>query len=457
MKTKLITRLGALSAIALSSVGTVAAQSSLIEKKLEVLQRLSGLSASAERFEGAVYAMANGSDRNLIAAYGRRGDGTLELIGNFATGGRGAAFDGGEGLDPLISAYALELTPDNRFLLAVNAGSSTVTVFSINSDFSLTRQSEAFTFGVGPNSLAYDNGQFFVTNIDADGEFAGEPDQEGSILGFFVTSRGNVVPDFRNYRLLENRPSAVRISPDGRNLVVTSINSGSAALASGSEDEIVMYSLGRGGLSSSPVASATSTLRGNAEGRNLPSAIGFDIVRDGSSQYVVVTEAREFQSNGAPPAFPALQTGSVSTWEISRGSDLIPVALDVIPEGRTIEDGERTACWIAFSEDQDYFWVSNALDASLSTYSFDEGDISVLEEIAIQGVGAESPDPAVAFGETQGWIDLDTDRNGEYVYQLYGLAGTIGVFRVGEGGSLSLVEEVTGTLPEQNTQGIVAF
>ena len=101
--------------------------------------------------------------------------------------------------------------------------------------------------------------------------------------------------------------------------------------------------------------------------------------------------------------------------------------------------------------------MSNALDASLSTYSFDEGDISVLEEIAIQGVGAESPDPAVAFGETQGWIDLDTDRNGEYVYQLYGLAGTIGVFRVGEGGSLSLVEEVTGTLPEQNTQGIVAF
>ena len=68
-----------------------------------------------------------------------------------------------------------------------------------------------------------------------------------------------------------------------------------------------------------------------------------------------------------------------------------------------------------------YFRVSNALDASISTYSFDGGDIEVLEEIAIQGVGAESPEPSVAFGETQGWIDLDTDQYGEYVYQLYGL------------------------------------
>jgi len=171
----------------------------------------------------------------------------------------------------------------------------------------------------------------------------------------------------------------------------------------------------------------------------------------------VVTEAREFQPNGAPPAFPALQTGSVSTWEIQGGNQLVPVALDVIPDNRSVTDGERTACWLTFSANREYFWVSNALDASISTYSFDAGNVSVVEEIAIQGIGAESPEPQVAFGETQGWIDLDTDENGDYVYQLYGLEGTIGVFAVGDGGSLSLVEEVTGKLPEQNTQGIVAF
>ena len=179
--------------------------------------------------------------------------------------------------------------------------------------------------------------------------------------------------------------------------------------------------------------------------------------REGGRQFAVVTEAREFRPDGAPPAFPALQTGSVSTWEIVRGRSLEPVQLDVIPDNRSITDGERTACWLAFSDDQEYFWVSNALDASLSTYSFDAGEIAVSEEIAAQGIGAESPDPAVAFGETQGWIDLDTSADGKYLYQLYGLSGTIGVFEVGANGSLELVEEVEGTLPETNTQGIVAL
>ena len=457
MKLNLKNTLFRFSSLTLVLTAAASAQVDLIQLKLDAIERLSGFSGSGQRFAGAVYAMANGEDSNLVVAYGRNSDGTLELLGSYATGGRGAAFDGGEGLDPLISAYALELTPDNRHLLAVNAGSSTVTVFNVNRDFTLTRSSETFTFGVGPNSIAADRGRFFVSNIDADGDFAGEPDQEGSVLGFLVTRRGNVIPDFRTFRTLDNRPSAVRISPDGRNLLVTSINSGSAALESGSEDELVMYGLKYGRLTSDPVAAVTSTLRGNSEGRNLPSAIGFEVVRENGRQFAVVTEAREFQPDGSPPAFPALQTGSVSTWEIVGGRNLEPVNLDVIPDGQTITDGERTACWLTFSEDQDYFWVSNAIDASISTYSFDAGQIAVSEEIAIQGIGVQSPDPAIAFGETQGWIDLDTDRNGEYVYQLYGLAGTIGVFRVGEGGSLSLVEEVSGALPEQNTQGIVAF
>ena len=444
-------------ALAASLICSASAQVSFFQLQLDVINRFAGFSEGQSEFEGGVYAMANGEDRNSVVAYGRNADGTLELIGSFATGGRGAAFDGGEGLDPLISAYALEITPDKKHLLAVNAGSSTITAFKINADFSLTRTSEAFTFGVGPNSLAVGQRDIFVSNIDADGVFAGEPDQEGSLLGFRITRGGRLVANFSNYRLLGNRPSAVRTSPDGRNLLVTSINAGSSALASGSNDELVMFGLRRGVLSSSAVATATSTEVNNPEGRNLPSAIGFEVVREGGRQFAVVTEAREFRPDGAPPAFPALQTGSVSTWEIVRGRSLEPVQLDVIPDNRSITDGERTACWLAFSDDQEYFWVSNALDASLSTYSFDAGEIAVSEEIAAQGIGAESPDPAVAFGETQGWIDLDTSADGKYLYQLYGLSGTIGVFEVGANGSLELVEEVEGTLPETNTQGIVAL
>ncbi|MEM9383683.1 MAG: hypothetical protein AAGA68_01370 [Pseudomonadota bacterium] len=408
--------------------------------------------ANAQDFVGAVYAMTNDFDTNSVVAYGRAEDGAITAIGEFATGGQGAAFDGGEGLDPLISAYALLLTDDNEFLLAANAGSQTLTVFKVEEDFSLTVTDEVPVFGVGINSIAYSDGLVYVSIIDADGVFDGEPDQEGGLLGFALTRRGNLVRVPGSARLLENRPSAVRFSPDGEFLVVSSINAGSNALASGSIDEIVSYRVQRNGrLIPIPTGRATSTLPNNREGRNLPSAIGFDIVSDDGGQYVVVTEAREFDAQGNPPAFPNLQSGSVSTWRLNENGSFAPVSLDVIA-GNDFFDGELTTCWIEFSADGNAFWVSNALPASLSSYSFDNGEISLINVVEARGTPAENDDP---FGTTDGWIDLDSSTDGRYVYQLYGLSGVIGVYSV-EGTGLTLIQEVDN-LPEVNTQGIVAF
>lgn len=60
---------------------------------------------------------------------------------------------------------------------------------------------------------------------------------------------------------------------------------------------------------------------------------------------------------------------------------------------------------------------------------------------------------------TDGWIDLWISDNGKYVYQLFGLSGTIGVFKVdeeGRGNGLTEIQRVID-LPQINTQGIVAF
>ncbi|MEO0973202.1 MAG: hypothetical protein AAFX85_08905 [Pseudomonadota bacterium] len=408
--------------------------------------------ANAQDFVGAVYAMTNDFNANTVAAYGRADDGTLTPIGEFATGGQGAAFDGGEGLDPLISAYALLLTDDNRFLLAANAGSNTLTAFKVEEDFSLTRTDEARVFGAGINSVAYSDGLVYVSIIDADGVFDGEPDQEGALVGFELTDRGRLVRVERSARLLGNRPSAVRFSPDGEFLVVSSINAGSNALASGSVDEIVSYRVQRNGRLA-PIATgrATSTLPNNREGRNLPSAIGFEIVAADSGQYVVVTEAREFSPEGNPPAFPALQTGSVSTWRLNDNGTFAPISLDVLA-GNDFFDGELTTCWIEFNNDASAFWVSNAIPASLSAYSFNNGEISLVDVESARGTPGTNDDP---FGTTDGWIDLDSSADGRYVYQLYGLDGTIGVYAV-NGTDLTLIQEVSD-LPEVNTQGIVAF
>ena len=142
-------------------------------------------------------------------------------------------------------------------------------------------------------------------------------------------------------------------------------------------------------MSASPTAGATSTLRDNAAGRNLPSAIGFQIVGD---NYVVVTEAREFRPNGLPPIFPALQDGSVSTWQIQADGSLIPINLDV---ASGINNTGRTACWLDFS-DENTFFVSNAIEAGLASYSFNNGEIELLDQVAAQGTGCllyTSPSP----------------------------------------------------------------
>ena len=147
------------------------------------------------------------------------------------------------------------------------------------------------------NSIAYSprdidgvNGLIYVSNITQE-EFLdlGEPGHQGSLVGYWLLDDGSLQPIEGSRRTLANRPSAVQFSPGGDYIVAASINSGASGLGSGSEDEIVLYSVADNGmLSNGQLDGATSTLRGNTEGRNLPSAIGFQIVQD---NYVVVTEA----------------------------------------------------------------------------------------------------------------------------------------------------------------------
>jgi len=251
---------------------------------------------TGETFIGAVYAMSNGAGQvdgtqvqgdNWVAAYGRNSDGSLDLIGMTLTGGQGGDFDGGEGLDPLISAYALAKSLDNNFVLAVNAGSNSITSLVVQDDFSLVVGDTQPTGAIGPNSIAYTpsnidgvNGLVYVSNITrAEFAAAGEPVQEGTITGFWLMDDGTLAPIENSSRDLANRPSCAQFSPDGDYLVVTSINSGSAVLGSLDENEVVVYNVNADGtLSADITGSATSTLRDNSEGRNLPSAIGFQVV-----------------------------------------------------------------------------------------------------------------------------------------------------------------------------------
>lgn len=428
--------------------------------------------ANAQVPQGAVYVQTNALDGNEVASFGRNLDGTLFHIGDYATGGLGSTeFDGGEGLDPLISADSIIAVKNEQFLVTVNAGSDTVTSFRIESDFSLTRITTIASGGVGPNSLAYSNGRLFVSNIDRDG-FAlgdpgtprGEPNDEGNITGFFMNELGVLTPIPDSTINLDNRPANLGFSADGSNLIVTSITAGSAALPGpNAANSVAVYAIEPDGSVTSMVGSATGTVVGNPEGRNLASAIDFDTTVIDGREFVVVTEAREFNSAGGPPALPALQAGSVSVYELLSDGSLASTVDDFSignPAGSPFDPfNQLTTCWIDFAPDGQTFFASNAINATVSSlYVTPEGGLNLLEATAAAGVSGFSTGGTTGpevFGTTDGFIDLDVSADGQYLYQLEGLNGAISVFAI-NGSSLTLIQELTGYLPDVDTQGLVA-
>ena len=197
----------------------------------------------------------------------------------------------------------------------------------------------------------------------------------------------------------------------------------------------------------------------------MASAIDFDVATIGDSEFIVVTEAREFNSLGGPPALPALQAGSVSVYELNGDGSLTATTEDFSvgdPTGNPLDGiNQLTACWIDFGADGTTFYVSNAINASVSSFTLKEdGTLDLIEMVAAQGIsgfsegGTTGPD---VFGTTDGFIDLDVSDDGDFLYQLEGLSGNIGVYSVDiNDASLTLLQEVTGFLPYIDTQGIVS-
>ncbi len=391
----------------------------------------------------SVYVMTNDVDANAVVAFARSEDGSLSKLGTYPTGGKGAILDDGEGLDPLISAYSLYKTSDNKFLLAANAGSAEITAFMINEDFSLTMTSKV---GLGneayhPLSIASNGNLIYVASFDGAGA--------GAVTGLTISAAGELaLNEAVAEQMIDGRPSAVQVSADSSVLVVGVLNTGM----------IKSYTIGDGGALAF-VNEATSTAINNAEGRNLPTPIGFEIRQHEDNTFVVVTEAREIQPNGDAPAGDRLQSGSVSVFAIDDAGAISYRSSAVAGTGFTPAEGERTTCWIAFAADGAHFWAANALEASISSFSFD-GETGAVELINATAVQADlNPGellPPDAFAQTEGFIDMFTSADGQYLYQLYGLTGKIGIYQI-DGSSLTLVGEVTDEdLPMLNMQGIVA-
>lgn len=340
---------------------------------------------------GALFTMSNGVNQNQIVMYTRAADGTLTPAGQIATGGRGS----GGTVDPLESQYPLVLTANHEFLLAVNAGTSDISVFKV-SGANLTLVGTTPSGGSGPISLAVHGNLVYVVNYTGTYHTA----------GFQLSSTGALTPIAGSRQVLstmDTGASTVAFSPDGSKLVI------SERLT----NKIDVFSVSASGVIANPVFN-------NSAGSG---PFGLTFTPSGT---LLVTEV-----NGGPP-----NPGTTSSYMVNADNTLTPISA-------RIHSGGLASCWIATQGS--LAWVSDTATGNL-------GGLAISGSGALTALGTEaSPAP----GSTP--LELGLTPDGRYLYVLYvNLGGVVGYITASDG-SLTEVSSVHSGVPAQGEIGLAVY
>src|SRR5690348_277418 len=119
----------------------------------------------------ALFVQTNDPGGNAVVAFHRNADGTLRRDATYPTGGNGATAAASPG-DTLATQGGLVYSSRHGLVLAVNAGSDTITSFSADGD----RLSNAQTYPSGgdfPASIAVRGNKVYVLNAGGAGSISG--------------------------------------------------------------------------------------------------------------------------------------------------------------------------------------------------------------------------------------------------------------------------------------------
>ena len=347
---------------------------------------------AASGADHAVFVQTNDPAGNSIVAYARHNDGTLTWAATYPTGGNGARA-AGAGVDPLASQSSLVIDRDNGLLLAPNAGSNTVSVFSVSGDTLHLNQVVA-SGGPFPASIGVHGDLAYVL----DGGFA------GYVEGYRIAG-GKLHPIAGSLRSLglgngnppAQSPSQVGFTPDGSKLVI--------AMKANGGGSVYVYGVSADGrLSDSPTITAVG---GNA----------FAFVFDPAGRLVIVNAT----------------FGNLSTYTVNGNG-----SLTLVSAGAT--DGQIAACWVTAANGN--YYAANAGSGSLSQYTIDASGTVVL---------GSSPAATGILGA----VDMAASSDGHFLYAQSGGSGTVKAFAVSNNGSLSPLG--SWTIPDGGSQeGIAA-
>lgn len=338
---------------------------------------------------GSVYTMSNAAGGNAILVFDRLADGRLVSRGSVPTGGAGT----GAGLG---NQGGIVVTRNERWLLAVNAGSNTLSVFEVRPRGLQLVDVEA-TGGLQPISVTEHRGLVYVVHAGSD-----------DIAGFVLERNGRLHALPGSTRPLSSSavgPAQISFTPDGRQLLVTEKNT----------NKIVTFAVGRFGL--------PADMRVLDSSGATPFGFAF-----GKRDQVFVSEAFGGTVNAS----------ATSSYEIGDDGTLMPIS-------PSVATNQTAACWAATTPDGRFVYVTNAGSGSISGYAIDfDGDIALLDGDGRTGVTGDGSTP----------IDVVVTDSGRFLYSLNSGTHTIGAFRIGEDGSLDPLPFATG-LPE-SANGLAA-
>ena len=175
-------------------------------------------SAATNAADHAVFVQTNAPAGNAIVVYDRSHDGTLTLAATVPTGGNGSRAIGAPS-DPLASQNSLVYDRSHQLLFAMNAGSDTVSVITVDGD-ELELTQVVSSGGPFPVSIGVQNNLAYVLDAGLTGFVSGFRIDDDHLEPIEASTRtlglANTNPPF-----FLSSPAQVGFTPDGKHLLVT--------------------------------------------------------------------------------------------------------------------------------------------------------------------------------------------------------------------------------------------
>jgi 6-phosphogluconolactonase len=367
------------------------------------------ITASAQSdVAGHVYVNDNTAGANTIAAFDRHSDGLLTPI----PGSPFAA--GGAGLGSIVGSQgALQVTADGRYLLAVDAGSSQISVLRIlpNGSLGPVEGPQTSSGGVEPISIAVHGNLVYVANEGDKTSGAGS-----NYTGFTLNAGGRLTP-------LKNSTFALPSTANPGDILFNSTGSNLVGIEVGTTDPstflIDSFLVGRDGRITPAPGSPFAAQAAGPFGSEFSPA-------DPSRLYV--SNAHAGSGNGSVSAFSVAGNGALSS--IARS----PYA-----------DQQTAPCWVEISHDGKYLFTVNTGSTTISSYQIlSDGSLSLASTASFSSGPGIRP------------FDARLDPLGAHLYVVDAALDEVSAFAV-SGGNLTELSGSPFALPAGATPfGIVA-